>query len=153
MLVTNHALAGGLLGLASRRPVIALPLAFATHLAMDRVPHWGAGPDRPLFLRVARTDGLLCLATLGALGAAAPRGRRLSVMATGLACVAPDLDKPGRHFAGRSPYPRWFDRFHAGLQDGREHRRLLRRELAVGAVLATAYAAAASAARRRPPAA
>jgi hypothetical protein len=147
VLVTNHALAGGLLGLRLRRPALALPVAFATHLAMDRVPHWGAGDDRRLFLRVARADGLLCLATMAALGASAPRGRRLAVMAAGLACVAPDLDKPGRHFVGRSPYPRWFDRLHAGLQEGREHADLIGRELAVAAALVASYAVAAAADR------
>lgn len=151
MFVTNHALAGGLLGLSSRRPVATLPLAFAAHLAMDRVPHWGAGEDRRLFLRAARTDGLLCLATLAALGAAAPPGRRLAVVGAGFACVAPDLDKPGRHFAGRSPYPAVFDRFHVRLQDGRESADRLGREVAIGAVLAgvTALAAARARARRR----
>jgi hypothetical protein len=115
---------------------------------MDRVPHWGAGDNRALFLRAARVDGLLCLVTLAALGAAAPRGERTAVVAAGFACVAPDLDKPAREAIGRSPYPASFDRFHAGLQDGREHARLLGRELAVGVALAAACTAAAVRQRR-----
>jgi hypothetical protein len=146
--VTNHALAGAVIGLGVRHTALAAPLAFAAHLAMDRVPHWGDGGDRDRFFRVAQTDGLLALGTLAAIGATAPRGARWHAVTSAAACVAPDFDKPAEHFLGRSPYPTAFDDFHKQLQLGREFPRHLRRELAVGAVLATVYGAAALRRRR-----
>ena len=149
MFVTNHALAGALLGLRARRAAAVAPLAFAAHLAMDRVPHWGDGGDRDRFLRVARVDGLTMLAAIAATAAMAPPARRWPVAVAAAACVAPDLDKPMRHFGGRSPFPDRFDRFHQRLQEGRESPDRLRRELGIAAALAVAYTAGAVTARRR----
>jgi hypothetical protein len=140
--VTNHALAGALIGLGVRNPALAAPVSFAAHLAMDRVPHWGAAGDSDRFLRAARVDGLLALGVLAAVGATAPAADRWRAVASGAACVAPDLDKPLEHFAGRSPYPAAFDAFHAGLQAGREFPGHLRRELVIGGTLAAVYALA-----------
>ena len=35
------------------------------------------------------------------------------------ACLI-DMDKPGRHFVGRSPFPAAVDRFHGRIQNERE---------------------------------
>ena len=48
----------------------------------------------------------------------------------------PDLDKPGRQFFGRSPFPAWFDRAHAVIQP--ESPRRFPVELAAAGVLTAA---------------
>jgi hypothetical protein len=40
MLITPHCVAGATLGKLVGRPLIAIPLAVASHYALDLVPHW-----------------------------------------------------------------------------------------------------------------
>lgn len=41
MTITNHILAGALIGLALPDPVVAIVVAFVSHFAMDALPHFG----------------------------------------------------------------------------------------------------------------
>ena len=41
MTATNHVLTGALIGSLVTNPLIALPLALASHLALDMIPHYG----------------------------------------------------------------------------------------------------------------
>ena len=41
MTITNHILAGSIIGLAVSNPVLAIVLAFVSHFAMDVLPHFG----------------------------------------------------------------------------------------------------------------
>lgn len=41
MTITNHVLAGSIIGVAIGQPVIALLVAFMSHFAMDALPHFG----------------------------------------------------------------------------------------------------------------
>ncbi len=132
MLVTNHVLAGALIGAASPGPASAFAAGFGSHFAMDVVPHWG---DDSIFLQVAVPDGLVGATTMAALFRTA-RGRRLRVAAGMAGAVLPDLDKPSNLFFGRSPFPARFDRFHVDIQ--RESTRRLPQEFVVAAVLALA---------------
>jgi hypothetical protein len=101
---------------------------------MDALPHWGTGPNtEPEWLPVARKDGVAGLAAMALLTAAAPAGRRLSVLAGMTGACLPDTDKVGRYFVGRSPWPAHFDRFHEAIQNEARHR--LPREVATAAVL------------------
>jgi hypothetical protein len=136
MLVTNHVLSGALIGAAVRRPLPAAALGVASHFVLDTVPHWGKFGGGRRMLRVAVPDGLTGLAVIGTFTAIAPREKRLSVLAGMLGAAFPDLDKPSRVFFGRSPFPRAWDRFHAGIQDeapGRFHY-----EVAAGLILGAA---------------
>ena len=142
MLVTNHVLAGAAIGALVERPLPALALGIASHVAMDSVPHWGlAHEDRgddpmksPRFLRVAYRDGFAGLAAMGvAFGLA--RGRRLPVLAGMVGAALLDLDKPSKHFFGFSPFPKPVDQFHADIQDGREHPHRMGQEFAIAAGL------------------
>ena len=143
MLVTNHVLAGAAIGATVERPLPALALGVVSHLAMDRIPHWGlAHEDRigdvmknPAFLRVAYRDGFAGLAAMTAAFGLA-RGRRLPVLAGMVGAALLDLDKPGKHFVGMSPFPSAVDRFHAQIQEGREHDHKMGQEFAVAAGLA-----------------
>ena len=88
MLVTNHVLAGAVIGAVVKRPLPALALGVVSHLAMDSIPHWGLAHEdlqgdvmrNPKFLRVAYRDGFAGLAAMGAAVGLA-RGRRLPVLA------------------------------------------------------------------------
>jgi len=147
VLVTNHVLAGAAIGAAVERPLPALVLGVVSHVAMDSLPHWGlAHEDRqgdvmrnPAFLRVAYRDGFAGLAIMGvAVGLA--RGRRLPVLAGMVGAALLDLDKPGKYFVGLSPFPAAVDRFHARIQEGREHDHRMGQEFAVAAGLAAVAA-------------
>jgi hypothetical protein len=115
--ITNHALAGAAIGLLARRPVVAFAGGLASHIAMDMVLHWGDERlDWDGFVEVAKVDGVVGLAVCaGLLAAAPPRARPAVAAGIAGACVI-DMDKPGRHFFGRSPFPRGLDRFHARIQ-------------------------------------
>ncbi len=132
MLVTNHVLAGALIGAASPGPASAFVAGFGSHFAMDVVPHWG---DDSIFLQVAVPDGLVGATTMALLFRTA-RGRRLRVAAGMAGAVLPDLDKPANLFFGRSPFPERFDRFHGEIQ--RESTRRLPQEFVVAALLGLA---------------
>lgn len=147
VLVTNHVLAGAVIGAVVKRPLPALVLGVASHLAMDRIPHWGLSHDdrqgdaisNPRFLHVAYRDGFAGLAAMTAAFGLA-RGRRRPVLAGMVGAALLDLDKPGRHFVGWSPFPAAVDRFHADIQKGREHEHKMGQELAVAAGLAAVVA-------------
>lgn len=129
MLITNHVLSGALVGAASPGPVSAFALGVVSHAALDSVPHWG---DRSIFLRVAVVDGLVGLATMGAVAAATGPGARARVVAGMLGACLPDADKPGDLFFGRSPFPAAVDRWHQQIQ--RESPRRLPQEVVVALV-------------------
>lgn len=144
MLISTHVLAGALLGRAVSRPVPAVLLGVASHLGLDRLPHWGHAGGWPPgdldadVLRIARVDGLTGLLLIALTGLAAGPAHRPGVLLAVAGACAPDLDKPGRHWFGRSPWPTRFDRFHALIQVDAERPELLRRDVAVvgvGAVL------------------
>ena len=120
MLITNHVLSGAVVALVAPGPGTAAAGGFASHFLLDAVPHFGV--DEEHLMRVAVPDGLLGLACIGALLVATP-GRQRSKVAAGIAgACLPDMDKPGRQFFDRSPFPAWFDRFHDGIQREAVHR-------------------------------
>lgn len=41
MTATNHMLAGALVAVAVKQPLLAVPLAFASHFVLDSLPHFG----------------------------------------------------------------------------------------------------------------
>ena len=143
MFVTNHVLAGAVIGNRyPDRPVTAFLVGIGSHLAMDSIPHWGcdiSAPDGPdHFLRVARRDGLLGLAVMGGALVVADRRRRLATAAAIFGSVLLDLDKPSEHFFGVNPIPDLVQRIHGGIQ--RESRHGISVELASGVLLAFADA-------------
>ena len=147
MLITNHVLAGALIGLAARRrPLTVAAAGAASHFALDSIPHWGPDHDERLFNRVAVVDGLVGLATIGWVARVVPRSRRLAVLAGIAGSCIPDLDKPALMFYGKSPFPAALDRFHAAIQ--RESAKRMRQEFGVTAVLSAAVLVISAIARR-----
>ena len=56
--ITNHALAGAVIGRVVRRPALAFGLGVASHIGMDMVLHYGReGIDWDDFVDIARVDG------------------------------------------------------------------------------------------------
>jgi hypothetical protein len=111
----------------------AFVAGFASHLAMDNLPHWGV--TGPLPLAIAKRDGVIGLAGLAACTAMASPEKRLGVLAGMFGACLPDTDKIGEHFAGRSPWPARFDDFHKWLQREAPHR--IPHEVLAGVGLAT----------------
>jgi len=128
VLITNHVLAGALVGAACPGPVTAFLAGVVSHPAMDAVPHFGMLDDTE-FLEVAVVDGLLGLATLTAITVRTPTARRAAVLAGMLGACFLDADKPSRQFFGRSPFPAALDAWHGRIQ--RESRRRLPQEVLV----------------------
>jgi hypothetical protein len=138
VLFTTHLLAGALIGRGGLPAPVAFAAGVASHVAMDVLPHWGRWDDDEL-LRVARVDGLTALAVAGLVLRSSPAGRRASVAAGMAGAGLLDLDKPGRHFFGRSPFPRPVDEAHARIQSGeRRHRWWVDAAATVGLALALA---------------
>jgi hypothetical protein len=138
MFVTNHVLAGAVIGNRyPGQPVTAFLVGVGSHLAMDSVPHWGCdtvapgGPES--FLRVARRDGLLGLAVMSGALLVTDRRHRLATASAIAGSVLLDLDKPAEHFFGLNPFPDLVQRIHGGIQ--RETRHGLVVELVSGALL------------------
>ncbi|MGH8890740.1 MAG: hypothetical protein ACRDV3_13415 [Acidothermaceae bacterium] len=140
MLITNHVLAGALIGFAARRrPFVAALVGCASHFVLDSMPHWGTD-DEQRFNRVAIVDGIGGLAVIGLIARTVPRARRFAVLAGIFGSCLPDLDKPADMFYSRSPFPEVVDRFHAAVQREAPHR--LPQEVRVAGALAAALAAA-----------
>ena len=114
MLITNHVLSGALIGLLAPDVTRAFGRGFVSHFALDSVPHFGV--DDAHLMRVAVPDGLVGLAAIAAVAQVTPRRRMLPVLSGIAGACLPDLDKPGRQFFGRSPFPAWFDTAHAVIQ-------------------------------------
>ena len=135
MLVTNHVLAGALVGNACTGPVSAFALGVVSHFVMDAVPHWGGKPLREV-LPIAVADGLVGATTLLLVARAASPDRRARVVAGMFGAAFPDTDKPWDLFFGGSPFPAAVDRFHSDIQT--ESPRRMPQELVVAALTAVA---------------
>ena len=116
MLITNHVVAGAVIGTVVPRPAHAFALGIASHFAMDALPHWGH-PEHSVFLKVAVVDGLFGLATMVTIARTASPARRAGVVAGMLGACLPDADKPSDLFFGLSPFPVWVDEVHKRIQN------------------------------------
>ena len=116
VLITNHVVAGAVVGALAPGPASAFALGVASHVAMDAFPHWGH-PDYAVFIKVAVVDGLVGLATLVTLARAASADRRAGVVAGMLGAGLPDADKPSTLVFGRAPFPAWVDEVHKRIQN------------------------------------
>jgi hypothetical protein len=114
VIITNHVLSGAVVGLLAPSVPAAVAAGVASHFLLDAVPHFGVDDEH--FMALAVPDGLMGLATIAVLATRAPRDRRVRMLAGVFGACLPDMDKPGRQFFGRSPFPAAVDRWHAGIQ-------------------------------------
>ena len=98
MLLTNHVLTGIYLGLVIDEPAVLLPVAVASHLAMDVTPHFGPPPaghrsadfhDR-FFLVIGSMDFLASLVVTASFCVARP-DRAGHVLLGAFGAALPDL--------------------------------------------------------------
>lgn len=154
MFVTTHVLSGVLIAAATEgRPVAAFAAGVGSHLALDSIPHWGCdqrtegGYEK--FIRVAKRDGLMGLATTAAAVATVGKRDRTATIAAIAGAVLLDLDKPFLFFFGVNPFPRLVVRLHSRVQN--ESPNGMNREIAYGALLAVLDALTIAARRQLPP--
>lgn len=139
--MTSHVLSGVLIGRATRgRPATAFAVGLGSHLVLDSMPHWGCSladeHSRQGFLRVAKRDGSLGLATIAAALATVDRRDRLATASAIAGAVLLDLDKPCKHFFGFNPFPQPVIRLHSMAQN--ESPDGMAKEFAYGTLLALA---------------
>jgi hypothetical protein len=125
MLAINHALTGALIGLTVANPLIAIPIAIASHFICDAFPHYGKEDDIDGFLRTRRfalmllIDALLCGVLVLILSISAPANWTIAALCA-FAAAAPDFAwLPGylRLKKGNTREKKfWFSTFASGIQ-------------------------------------
>lgn len=125
----NHAITGALIATAVTNPVLMVPIAFVSHLALDSLPHFGEvhGFRKKLTKSVWLIDGLLLVALAIWFGGNA---QWLALLGAVVA-ISPDFvwiyrlmveEKFGKY----PPTPlSGFNKFHAGIQKFESRKGLL----------------------------
>ena len=123
MTATNHGLAGALIGLAVTQPELALPLAFASHFALDAVPHFGirfyeSEKKKKLFHRYLLIDASLLSILIISLYLA---GAGWLVFACLFLAGCPDFVQAYKYifqpkFRTNPTQEHWFTKFHKNIQ-------------------------------------
>lgn len=94
MIVTNHILAGAVIGLVIEQPVIAITAALASHFVMDALPHFGypgnRGYGEALKHRLSYGVAIGTMLTSAAVIAFLAYHREWLALGAGLAAAAPD---------------------------------------------------------------
>ena len=106
MLETPHVVVGAAIAVKVGNPALAIPLAFASHFVLDKIPHW----NPHLFTETQKLVGLALI--IGLWVTAKFSGdplRMLTVLACCLASVLPDLVKwPYYYLKNRwKPLTKW----------------------------------------------
>lgn len=125
MRAINHALTGALIGLVITEPMIAVPLAVASHFACDAIPHFGVQGSKDIrarwFTPLLIVDALLCFVVVAILALRRPEHWLLAEICAFLA-ASPDLfsaPRLKRLFRGGNPdvnLKNPFLRFHSKIQ-------------------------------------
>lgn len=124
MTVSNHVLVGSAIALAVHQPILALPLAFGSHFALDALPHFGYPGQgygemfrHRLFYIAEGLDlaGLVLL--ILTINFTAP-----TTLVAAMLAVSPDLEWPYRYFLyerrGWRPPSTPLTKFHQQIQWG-----------------------------------
>ncbi len=124
MRAINHALTGGFLGLAIGRPLVAVPLAIASHFVCDALPHYDSSLPAMqrlktrLFQNQLLIDAALCVLFVLVLVVFRPQHWLLAAMCAFLA-TSPDLlwINMYRHTRSGRPWRRnWYTTFAGRIQ-------------------------------------
>lgn len=122
MTISNHLLAGTLVGLQFHNPLIAIPIAFASHFVLDAVPHfgnegrgYGDAVKYRIFYVMEALDivGFMLLLTTGVWGI------NLATLCA-IVALSPDFKHPYRYFfferKNLKPKDTKFVKFHQKIQ-------------------------------------
>ena len=123
MIGVNHYLAGVGIAVVCKNPLLAVPVAFASHFVLDVLPHFGLNKDVPnrgkILGRVGYVDAVLIL------GAAilTTMNYPLWYILIGLVAMSPDFAWIYRFVVQEKfgtlpprPHVNWFNAWHAGIQ-------------------------------------
>lgn len=117
MIGLNHALTGAAIGIAVREPLLVVPLAFASHFALDVIPHFGGHQvytwGNKHFTRIIIADGIACLSVIGLIIVTNP-ALALPVLLGVFFAMLPDGLLV--HYYTKKPLNNWFHNFHLNLQ-------------------------------------
>jgi len=127
MTATNHALSGALIGAVITQPLLAIPLAFASHFILDAIPHFGLDDigghtdkkNVKLFHKILLVDTLLLLAVFVWLYSI---GASWLVFVCAIVAGSPDFVWAYRYifqekFGKEKPRPKnWLNGMHAKIQ-------------------------------------
>ena len=116
----NHVVFGSLIGLTIKQPALAVPLALASHFALDVMPHYGNDPkliwrSRRYHQRIL-LDGLACTAYIAWLISLHPPNTGLVVLCAFLALL-PDLLWPITLYIKDHGLFYAFFKFHKSIQN------------------------------------
>jgi hypothetical protein len=127
MTATNHAATGALIATVIKEPLLAVPISFLAHFAMDAIPHFGLS-EKNVFLRNAKrtfwvvlwADLAIATTLLITLPLLITGASSWAVLLCMLACMSPDLVWGWRllwEIKEKTVRPkRAFSRFHAWIQ-------------------------------------
>lgn len=124
MRAINHSLTGALIGLTISQPVIAIPLALASHFVLDAVPHFDITKNKKQWIASKRfryllyLDAALCFMLVVTLFANQPVNWLLASVCAFVA-AAPDLISIDyyRHVLGRKKWqPSLYSKFAHKIQ-------------------------------------
>ena len=125
MTATNHALTGTVIGLSISQPLLALPLAFASHFICDALPHFGLASyeertkKTKTFHRILYIDAAILAVVMGLLFW---NGVGLLAFACLVLAGSPDFVWAYRYIFkegfGKKPFPPMniLSRFHSRIQ-------------------------------------
>lgn len=122
MTATNHALTGAIIGLTIHQPLLAIPLALASHYALDAIPHADGLVDAKTksYRLYLLAEASLCFLVVLALALTQPEYWWLGAVCA-FAAASPDFmwikgflaEQKGKKW----PKPKyWFSKLHAKVQ-------------------------------------
>lgn len=126
MTATNHFITGALVATSIQKPILALPLAFLSHFALDALPHFGDSNYRnklKFFYRVWAIDFIVLMAILIWTLFNAP----IWISFAGFIATSPDLVWVYRFYVmerlgkKQKTIKNWFNNFHAKIQKYERH--------------------------------
>lgn len=102
MLNSVHVVAAAAIVTVIPDPLVSLPLAFASHIALDTIPHWNWSPGRTTLGKWASVaDGLVAFGLIGLL--VWSLGTDWVIIGAGLLSMLPDMIQAPYHFWGWKP--------------------------------------------------
>ncbi len=94
MTITNHVVAGAVIGIAVSQPIVAIVLAFASHFLMDALPHFGykgnKGFNEVLKHRLSYIVGIVTLVSTIAVAIFLGINGEWFAILTGIVAASPD---------------------------------------------------------------
>lgn len=116
MIGLNHALTGAAIGLAIQKPLLVIPLAFASHFLLDMLPHFGGHVyqwGHRHFNKIIAVDGIVTLLAIILIIFTAP-SLTLPIMLGVFFAMLPDALLVPYYMRGKKPH--WFHDFHLKIQ-------------------------------------